>query len=300
MSRRLAATTLALRALVKPALARTATPDRARRDFERIAPLFRAPPHLREIRRQGAPPLVWLSAGPVAAGRAILWFHGGAYVAGSPRTHRGMLGRLSSEAGVEVCAPDYRLAPEAPFPAAYQDAEAAWSRLREIGYRPGDIVLGGDSAGGGLALALLSARLQAGERPAGAVVFSPWVDLTLSGASLAENARADPLLPVGRIEEVARLVAPEADRRDPRLSPLFAPFPAPPPVLIQASRSEILRDDAARMATTLRGAGGRVTLEIREATPHVWQILDGWLPEARDALRRAGRFVQSAFAETRR
>lgn len=300
MSRRLALTNLALRALVKPALARTGTPERARRDFERIAPLFRRPPHLREIRRDGAPPLVWLSAGPVAPRRALLWFHGGAYVAGSPRTHRGMLGRLSACAGVEVCAPDYRLAPAAPFPAAYQDAEAAWARLRQIGYSPGDIVLGGDSAGGGLALALLSARLRAGERPCAAVLFSPWTDLTLSGESLARNARADPLLPATRVKELVDIVAPEADRRDPRLSPLFAPFPAPPPVLIQAGRTEILRDDAQRMATKLRGAGGRVTLDLWEAAPHVWQMLDGWLPEARDALRRAGGFVQSAFAETRR
>lgn len=300
MSLRLAATNAALRAVAKPALARTETPGRARRDFERIAPLLRSPPHLREIRRPGPPPLVWLSAGPVAPGRAILWFHGGAYVAGSPRTHRGMLGRLSRLAGIEVCAPDYRLAPEAPFPAAFEDACAAWSLLRAQGLRPGDIVLGGDSAGGGLALALLSRLLEDGERPRAAVLFSPWVDLTLSGASLHENARADSLLPVERVEELVEIVAPGSDRRDPRLSPLFAPFPAPPPVLIQASRTEILRDDAKRMATRLRAAGGRVRLDLWPDTPHVWQILDGWVPEARAALQQAGAFVQAAFAETMR
>ncbi|MFP4451296.1 MAG: alpha/beta hydrolase [Rhodosalinus sp.] len=300
MSLRLAAMNAALRAVAKPALARTGTPERARRDFERIAPLLRGPAHLREIRRPGPPPLGWLSAGPVPAGRAILWFHGGAYVAGSLRTHRGMLGRLSRLARTEVCAPEYRLAPEAPFPAAFEDACAAWGLLRAQGLAPGDIVLGGDSAGGGLALALLSRLLEEGERPRAAVLFSPWVDLTLSGASLRENARADPLLPVERIEELVDIVAPEADRRDPRLSPLFAPFRAPPPVLIQASRTEILRDDARRMATRLRAADGRVHLDLWPDTPHVWQILDGWVPEARAALARAGDFVQTAFAETMR
>jgi acetyl esterase/lipase len=298
MSRRLALANAGLRALVKPALARTATPQRARRDFERIAPLLRRPPYLREIRRPGPPPLTWLSAGPVAPGRVLLWFHGGAYVAGSARTHRGMLGRLARTARTEVCAPDYRLAPEAPLPAAFEDALAAWERLMATGYRPADVALGGDSAGGGLALALMSALLRRGQRPRAAVLFSPWVDLTLSGDSLRTNARADPLLPVVRVEELVDIVAGPADRRDPRLSPLFAPYPAPPPSLIQASRTEILLDDSRRMATRLRAAGGQVRLDLWSDTPHVWQILDGWIPEARAALTQAGAFVQSAFAET--
>ena len=113
MSRRLAILNAGLRGIVKPHLARTGTPEQAERDFDRAAALLRQPLHLREIRRRGAPPMTWFGAGPAAPGRAVLWFHGGGYVAGSARTHRGMLGRLARCAGVEVCAPDYRLVQQA-------------------------------------------------------------------------------------------------------------------------------------------------------------------------------------------
>lgn len=296
-SRRLALLSAGLRVAVKPWLARTETPEQAARDFERAAALFRQPPHLRLLRR-GAPRLCWISAGRCAPRRVILWFHGGAFIAGSARTHRGMLGRLSALAGLEVCAPEYRLAQEAPFPAAFEDARAAWNALAELGYAPGDVVLGGDSAGGGLALALLAALSREGVRPRAFLGFSPWTDLALTGPSLAGNAAADPLLPVERLEDVVELVRDGADPRDPRLSPLYARFEGPPPVLFQVGDTEILRDDTLRMAAALRAAGGEVTTEIWPGAPHVWQIFDGWIPEARAALAGAARFAQSSFAAT--
>jgi epsilon-lactone hydrolase len=157
---------------------------------------------------------------------------------------------------VAVEAPDYRLAQEAPLPAARDDAVAAWDALMAEGHGPGDIVLAGDSAGGGLALGLLSELCARATPPAGVVAFSPWTDLTFSGASVAENAARDPLLPAARAAELVGMIA-GADADDPRLSPLFAAYSGGVPVLIQASRTEILRDDAVRMADRLRDAAAR-------------------------------------------
>lgn len=125
---------------------------------------------------------------PDSPRRVILYFHGGAYLAGSPRTHLALLTRLSQLTGVEVCAPSYRLLQTAPFPAAYEDAVAAWDRLMALGYGPADVVLAGDSAGAGLIFALLSHLTLTGQPPAAAVALSPWVDLTMSGESLADPA----------------------------------------------------------------------------------------------------------------
>lgn len=213
-----------------------------------------------------------------------------AYVAGSPATHAATLGRLSRLA---VVAPDYRKAPEHPAPAAFEDAQAAHAALLAQGWAPGQIILGGDSAGGGLALALLADLCARDLRSAGLIAFSPWTDLTLSGPSLRDNAAADPLLPVSRIAEAVAMVRGALDQGDPRLSPLFARFDRPPPVLILAGSDEVLSDDSRRMAAVLQAAGGAVTLEEVPKAPHVWPIFDGWLPEARAALHEAARFARA-------
>ncbi|WP_291838140.1 alpha/beta hydrolase [Limimaricola sp.] len=284
-----------MRRVGKPQLRRTRTPEDAARNFDRAARhWFRVPPYtLHLVDDQGAVPLHWISSGPVARGRVILFLHGGAYLSGSPRTHLGLHARLARLTGAEVCAPDYRLLQTAPFPAAFDDACAAWDALMTRGYRPENIVLGGDSAGGGLMLALLAELTRRGTPPAGAFALSPWVDLTLSGDSL--RAAPEAILPVERMAEVVQYYLHGAEPADPRASPLFANFAAPPPVLIQVGSEEALRDDATRMATHLRAAGGEVTLEVWPDVPHVWQILDGWLPEARQALIRLADFVQTSL-----
>ena len=160
------------------------------------------------------------------------------------------------------------------------------------GWAPGRIILGGDSAGGGLALALLAELCDRGTPPAGLIAFSPWTDLTLSGPSLIAHAASDPLLPAARIREVIALIQGALPASDPRLSPLSARFKNPPPVLIQVGSDEILLDDALRMAEALRAAGGPVTLQVAPLAPHVWQIFDGWIPEARQSLREAARFAR--------
>lgn len=288
-----------MRLLAKPKLQRTPGPDEARHDFARTARyLFRQPPFVRHLVRPGG--LHWISASDCAPGRVILYLHGGAYISGSPVTHRGMIARISKLSGVEVCAPAYRLAQDAPFPAAFDDAVAGFLRLEALGYRPCDIVLGGDSAGGGLMLALLAWACGQGKAPRAAFAFSPWTDLAMTGASLRENAQVDPLLPVARMTELIQIYLGTADPRDPRASPLYADFPGAPPVLIQLSQTEILRDDGLRIADRLRSFGATVTVETAPDSPHVWQIFDGWLPEARDSLQSVARFVQTSFADNMR
>ncbi|RMD92953.1 MAG: alpha/beta hydrolase, partial [Alphaproteobacteria bacterium] len=217
----------------------------------------------------GGVPGLWLSCPPSRRG-LLLYLHGGAYVIGSSRTHKAMVARLCALTGAEAFLPDYRLAPEHPFPAAFEDACAAWSGLIERGYRANEIVIGGDSAGGGLALATLAHLCQSRRPPpAAAFAFSPWTDMTLSAPSLKENARADPLLPAARVAEARDYYLAGADPRDPRASPLFAAFPGAPPVFLQVALTEILRDDTLRMAEHLSSQGADVVTDLWPDAPHV-------------------------------
>lgn len=287
----------ALRRFVKPVIARDTDPVAAARRFERVAPWLSRPVPFTLARTSDCGDLVlhWVRSGPVASRRVVLYLHGGAYFAGSGRTHSRIMARLSRLAGVEVCAPDYRLLQQAPFPAALDDALAAWDHLLGLGFRPRDIVLGGDSAGGGLALALLAVVLARGTAPAGLFALSPWTDMTLSGASLRRNAADEVILPAHRMAEVVARYLDGADAGDPRASPLFADFPTCPPVFLQVADREILLDDSLRMADRLRAAGAEVTTEVWPGLPHVWHIFDGHLPEARAALRPVAGFVQTSF-----
>lgn len=302
MSWRLWAAVALCRAFARPHLARTPGPAEAEAEFARGARLgLRRPPYLRHlVRRRGETELHWIGSGPARADALILYVHGGAFVSGSPETHEGMLGRLSRLTRVEVCAPRYPLLQEARFPAGPVALLRAWDEVLRLGHEPSRIVLGGDSAGGGLALGLLAALLARGERPAGLFAFSPWTDLTLSGESLVRLGPRDPLLPVERMAEVRDLYLAGADPADPRASPLFADYGRPPPVLIQVGAEEALIDDSRRMAARLQAAGGTVTLEEWPGCPHVWQMLDGWVPEARAALRRVAGFVQASLPGDRR
>ncbi len=291
MSRRQALLNGLLRLTAKRYFARVTDPQQARLDMERAcARMLRAPPGTVVVATPIGPGgAVSIRSGRgQASGKICLYFHGGGYISGSPQTHTPMVARLSRLARVECVVPRYRLAPEAPHPAAFEDAVAAWQDLRAQGYGRRDIVIGGDSAGGGLALALLAWLCESGEAPAGLIAFSPWTDLSGAGASLAQNAGRDPMLPAHRFEEAAQFYLQGAPARTATASPLFAAFPACPPVFLQCSDSEILRDDTLRMAAHLRSFGAEVTLQVWPGAPHVWQMFDGWIPEARAALAEAG------------
>lgn len=292
MSLRLRLMCRAMRLVAKPLLARVQRPQQLRTQFNLFSRIGVRLPRGVKVEVDGA--LTWYRTETMRAAGIILYFHGGGFIAGSPWTHRGLAGRLARLTGLPVVLPTYRLGPEHPLPNAQQDARAVWDALVTMGHPPGSIALAGDSAGGGLALSLLAELSRDGVRPAGLVAFSPWTDLGGSGASIVENAAADPLFPAGRLPDLVGFatggeIAPD----DPRISPLFARFGPVPPVLFQYSETEILRDDTLRMAAKLRADGADVTLQGWPDAPHVWQLFDGKIPEARDALTKAASFLNA-------
>jgi acetyl esterase/lipase len=300
MSARLIALNFWLRLRERPFLARVKDPVEMRARFARTARrAFRLRADVnfsddRIVTETRAINALWVSAGRADRRRVILYLHGGAFIAGSPATHRHVAADLAAATGARAFLPDYRLAPEHPFPAALEDAAAAYLRLLNAGYDSGAIAFAGDSAGGGLAFSLL---LEAAARglppPACVVAFSPITDMRGVSGSLRRNARRDVLLPAKRFREACDFYLAGTSPDDPRASPALGAFIAPPPTLIQASRSEILADDAQAMAETLRRAGGDVRLEMWRRTPHAWHIFRGYLPEADDALARAGAFIRT-------
>lgn len=272
-------------------------PEAVRREFtifSRLLPRARAVA-IRIDRLPGGPDLHWFLPPGAPGDRAILYLHGGGYVAGSPVTHRGLIGRLAEGAGVAACAPDYRLAPEHAFPDQQADALRAWNALRGRGFAPDRIALAGDSAGGGLALSLLADLCAAGTPPAAAAVFSPWTDLAARGESYRANAALDPMLPAERIGDLVDFVMAGHPPDDPRASPLYAAFPACPPVLIHAAKTEILRDDATGMAGRLASHGTRVEIRLWPDTPHAWHVFAGLIPEADAAVAEAASFLRGCL-----
>jgi epsilon-lactone hydrolase len=231
-----------------------------------------------------------------AHGRCILYFHGGAYIAMSPRTHRSVTSRLAAGADTRLFALDYRLAPEHPFPAALEDALAAW-RAVSAGTPPSRIVVAGDSAGGGLTLALLIALRDAGDQPpAAAVLFSPWTDLAATGNSLIDNDAADPMFFGSWVAPMARYYLGDTPATNPLASPFYADLTGLPPLLFQVGDCEVLLDDSRRVAENAMRSGVEVTLRIWPGVPHAWQVFAPILPEGRAALREAGAFIRSKLA----
>lgn len=290
----------AMRPIVRNLLSRAQDPAPLRQHLERSARLlFRNTPFalylpVRYSAHSESRSALWVSArAKRISNKVLLYIHGGGYLAGSPHTHKRMVARLCRMTGLRAFVPAYRLAPEHPIPAALEDATAAHAHLLSLGYAPGDILLGGDSAGGGVALALLSQLCEKGQAPGAVFAWSPFCDQTFSGASVQENGRKDHFFPGDRVHFLAQMILGDTAPDDPRASPLFAAFPACPPVLLQVSSSEILRDDAMRMEAKLRANGADVRLEMWENAPHVWQIFDGWFPEARDAIGNTARFLNA-------
>lgn len=229
--------------------------------------------------------------------QTILYLHGGGYVAMSPRTHRSLTSRLASGSGARLFALDYRLAPEHRFPAALDDAVAAYRALIAGGTPASRIVVAGDSAGGGLALALLVALRDAGDPlPAACVLFSPWTDLAATGQSIVGNDAADVLMSGLWVALQARFYLGDTPATHPLASPVYADLTGLPPLLIQVSSTEVLLDDARRVAENAKRCGGEATLQVWPDLPHDWQMFAPILPEARAALRDASAFIRGRFA----
>lgn len=231
-----------------------------------------------------------------ATRRRILYLHGGGFVSGSPRTHRGIAGRLARAADAKVVVPDYRLAPEHPFPAGLDDALAVYRALIDRDTAPEDLAVVGDSAGGNLVFALLLKLKEEGApMPAAAVGLSPFVDMTGSGDSLLANAALDPLLHIAGFPTVVGAYASGLDPRNPLLSPIFGDLAGLPPCLIQCGSDEILLDDAVRLQRALETAGVHAELEVWTQMPHVWQAFARLIPEARTAIGRIATFLGKHF-----
>jgi acetyl esterase/lipase len=227
----------------------------------------------------------------------VLHLHGGAYVYGTPQLYRDFLWRLATATKATVLCTDYRLAPEHPFPAAVDDAVTAYRWLLDQGADPRRIAVSGDSAGGGLLFGMLmKLRDDSIPMPAAAVGLSPWTDLALGGESFLLNAKAEPMLSTDQARAFARHYLGSADPRHPYASPIHGDGRGLPPSLIQVGSDEILRDDAERMAQTLRDGGGTVELEVWHRMPHVWHLFARIVPEGKWAIARIGEFVREAFA----
>ncbi|MFC4255051.1 alpha/beta hydrolase fold domain-containing protein [Altererythrobacter xixiisoli] len=227
----------------------------------------------------------------------LLYLHGGGYVAGSARGYRGLPAALGRAAGIRAIALDYRLAPEAPFPAPVDDVLAAYDALIDQGVPAARILLAGDSAGGGLTMATLIALRDAGKpAPGGALLLSPWVDLTGQSASWQSKADADPSLTPAGLAAAAGHYLQGQDARAPLASPLFADLSDLPPLMIQVGSSEILLDDATGLAARAGAAGTSVRLEVWPQMIHVWQAFSFMLPEGQQAIDAAGQFFRDRLA----
>ena len=226
--------------------------------------------------------------------RVLMFFHGGGYCSGSIVSHRRLVTEAGRAAGVRTLAIAYRLAPEHPFPAAYDDVLTAWRFLRAQNIAGAHIAIGGDSAGAGLALALIGRLRDAQEQlPGCAWLISPWTDLTMSGSTLSSKEAVDPLIHKQYLIELAdAYLPPGMGGEDSRVSPLYAELKGFPPLLIQVGAAETLLDDATRFAAVAGSADVHVTLEIWPQMIHAWPLWNARLEPGRRALASAGAFIR--------
>jgi phosphinothricin tripeptide acetyl hydrolase len=266
-----------------------------RAQYDRAERVFPTPADVTiEAVTVSARPAEWLRPPGARTDAAVLYLHGGGYVIGSPRSHRHLAAAIARAAGTAALLVDYRLAPEHPFPAALDDAVAAYQWLLGRGIAPGRLIVAGDSAGGGLTVAtLLALRDRALARPGGGVCISPWVDLTCSGATYATKAAADPIVTRESVTMMAQAYAGAGDPKAPLLSPLYADLRDLPPLLIQVGSDEVLLDDALGLGERARAAGVEVTVQEWPAMIHVWHWFLPMLAEAERAIDGIGSFVRA-------
>src|SRR2546426_1389065 len=271
------------------------TIEQRRAQYDRAERVFPTPADV-AIEAVKAPqrPAEWLRPPRVRSDTVVLYLHGGGYVIGSPRSHRHLAAAIARAARARALVLDYRLAPEHPFPAALEDAVAAYRWLLAQGQAPASLVVAGDSAGGGLTVATLVALRELGvPLPAAGVCISPWGDLTCSTPSYATNAAADPIVRPAIVGEMARAYLAGADPKTPLASPRFADLSGLPPLLIHVGRDEVLLDDATGLAEGLKVAGVAARLEIVPRMVHVWHWFLPMLDEAQTAVDEIGAFVNA-------
>jgi monoterpene epsilon-lactone hydrolase len=247
----------------------------------------------------GGVPAEWVSPLEGETSRHFLYLHGGGYIVGSPRSHRDLLARIALKSRARVLGVDYRLAPEHPFPAAIEDAVSAYRFLLDSGVDPKRVIVGGDSAGGGLAVAtLLTLRDARLPLPAGAVLLSPWLDLEGAGQSVVSNAPFD-WIDEDYMRRCARDYLGAVSPREPRASPVHADLAQLPPMLLQVGGAEILLDDARSFAARAHEAGVELTLEVWDDMFHAFHLFAALVPEGRRAIRAIAAFVEQRVPELR-
>ena len=239
----------------------------------------------------GAVPGSWLSKQNADASKVVLYLHGGGYVFGGYGSHCEIASEMAGLIGGRALLLEYRLAPEHPFPAAFEDTLASYRWLLDEGYKPEDIFVAGDSAGGGLSVALLLALKKVGlPLPKAVCLFSPWVDLTCASASIESNALSDCMLSPGALDRFKSHYLGGADPHDERASPIFGDLSGLPPTYVAVGSKEILLDDSRQLVKKIRSTGGSAELSIWRNMPHVFPILSSVIPEGRLVLKEFASF----------
>jgi len=274
-----------------------APPPQARENFEAmLAGIPVAEDVTFETAMLGGVPARWSTTPNALGGRVLLYLHGGAYMVGSSLGYRALSSSLARAGQADGVALDYRLAPEHPFPAAVDDAVAGYRALLDQGFSPGSIAIAGDSAGGGLTVAMLMAARDAGlPMPAAAIAISPWADLACTGVSYSTKAAQDPSLNREGLLAMAGVYLNGAAAESPLASPVNGDLTGLPPLLIQVGSAEVLLDDAVRLAERAAEADVAVQLEVWPKMPHVWHAFAFQLSEGRDAIAAAGAFLEARF-----
>jgi acetyl esterase/lipase len=238
----------------------------------------------------------WLTPQDASREQVILYLHGGGYVTGSIETYHMMCGLLASHTGMKVLLPEYRLAPENPFPAALDDSLTIYHWLLEQGYSSVNIIICGDSAGGGLSVATVLALKDKNESlPAAVICLSPWADLTLRNETHSTKAETEAVLRTDVLREWASAYTNGSNLSNPLVSPVYADFNGFPPLMIQVGSNEILLGDSILLAEKAKADGAQVELKIWDGMWHVWHALGNLIPESKKAFEEIGQFVHAQF-----
>ena len=235
----------------------------------------------------------WYRPEKARSGKILLYLHGGAFILGSCDSHRKLVTQITRAGRIDAVLPEYRLAPEHPYPAGLQDCVGVYRALLDYGYNPKNIVVAGDSAGGGLTMSLMLELRHSGiPLPGAAVLISPFLDLTASGESVTTRAAQEPWFRADDVHVVIKYYCPDEDLEDPLVSPVFANVSGLPPTLVQVGDDEILLSDSTRIAEKMKAAGVEVDLQVFPEMWHVFQLFVGKMPESRGAVDKIGEFLR--------